>query len=158
MTLERSVVPCALHAFYYYGDVCPQCVARWKAPDVIHGTQVMKAEEDVVAKTDKETFDLTQIPFDFERRLGMIFREGELKYGRENWRKGIADKTFQLERANHALKHLKIYIHRLEFGEYLGERGEDDLAKVAWFCATQAELERLEIAKECEIVQGDVHG
>ena len=137
----------------YWGNAYPVCEEIYRS-----ATSSEARQDGAGAKTEKEPFDLTQIPFDFERRLGMIFREGELKYGRENWRKGIADKTFQLERANHALKHLKIYIHRLEFGEYLGERGEDDLAKVAWFCATQAELERLESAKECEIAQGDVHG
>ena len=108
----------------------------------IHGA-VVDACDYCEAKTDKEPFDLTQIPFEFERRLGMIFKEGETKYSRDNWRKGVGNKAFQLERANHALKHLKIYIHWLEFGEYLGEIGEDDLAKVGWFCATQAEIERL---------------
>jgi hypothetical protein len=102
------------------------------------------SEEVVQVKTDVEPFDLTQIPFEFEWRLGMVFREGEAKYGRDNWRKGVGNKTYQLERANHALKHLKIYIHWLQFGEHLGEPGEDDLAKVGWFCATQAEIERLE--------------
>jgi len=116
------------------------------------------------AQSDTESFDLTQIPMQALLRLGAIFKEGESKYGRANWRKGIADKAYQLERANHALKHLLVYIHLLETGEYLGsyklnatltsldgnrQQGiagyeEDDLAKVMWFCVTQCELERLE--------------
>lgn len=98
------------------------------------------------AKTDREPFDLVQIPLEAERRLGAIFKEGEQKYGRGNWRSGVGDKGYQLERANHAIKHLKIYLHWLEFGEYLGDPGEEgmDLAKVMWFCSTQMELERLE--------------
>lgn len=81
---------------------------------------------------------------EFERRLGLIFTEGERKHGMDNWRRGVGDKAYQLDRANRALTHLKIYLLRLEFGVYLGEVGEDDLAKVGWFCITQAETERLE--------------
>lgn len=98
------------------------------------------------AKSDRESADLTQIPYEAERRLGLIFKEGLLKYGRGNWRKGAGDFDYQMERANHALKHLKIYLHQLEFGEDIGEPGEDNLAKVAWFCVTQMEIERLENA------------
>lgn len=101
-----------------------------------------------MVKTDIERFDLTQIPLSSEKRIGAIFREGEVKYDRNNWRKGLGRKEYQLERANHALKHLKIYIHWLEHEEYIGEikegKPEDDLAKVGWFVATQCELERLE--------------
>ncbi len=104
------------------------------------------------AKSDREVFDLTQIPFEAEKRVGVIFREGEIKYDRNNWRNGLNDISYQLERANHALKHLKIYVHWLEHGEYLGEfkdgKPEDDLAKVLWFCATQMEIERLEGIKK----------
>ena len=75
----------------------------------------------MAAKTDLENFDLTQIPLEGEKRIGRIFREGEIKYDRNNWRQGVFNKKYQLERMNHALKHLKIYIHWLEHGEYLGE-------------------------------------
>ncbi len=101
-----------------------------------------------MVKTDIEKFDLTQIPLSSEKRIGSIFREGEIKYDRNNWRKGVGNLKYQLERANHALKHLKTYIHLLEHGEYIGElkdgKREDDLAKVGWFVATQCEIERLE--------------
>ena len=95
-------------------------------------------------KTEKESFDLTQIPYEAERRLGMVFCEGDVKYGRDNWLMCAGDVVYQLERANHALKHLKIYIHWLQFREHLGISDEDDLAKVMWFCATQMETERRE--------------
>jgi hypothetical protein len=95
------------------------------------------------AKTDTEPFDLTQIPFEALRRVGMIFREGERKYERNNWRHGQHNQSFQLERLNHALKHLLLYIHQFEHGEHLGEQEEDDLAKAAWGCLTQMELERM---------------
>jgi hypothetical protein len=99
----------------------------------------------MTAATDKEPFSLTQIPCSALLRLGAVFREGEPKYGRGNWRRGVHDKDYQIERANHALKHLLWYVHALETGERLGE-AEDHLAKVAWFCVTQMELERLEAA------------
>lgn len=86
-----------------------------------------------IAKTDIELFDLTQIPYEAERRLGFVFREGESRYGRNNWRSGVGNRDYQFERANHALKHLKINIHQLAFGEYLGESDEDDIAKSCGF-------------------------
>lgn len=95
-------------------------------------------------KTEREDYDLTQIPFSALQRLGKVFVEGASKYGEGNWRNGVAQSEFQIERANHALKHLLIHIHKLRYGESIGEEGEDDLAKVMWYCVTQAELERLE--------------
>ena len=98
-------------------------------------------------KTDIENFDLTQIPYEALRRLVIIFKEGEVKYGRGNWRNGQNDRTWQLERANHALKHLLLHIHQLETGECLtvvNLADEDDLAKVMWYCAIKSELERME--------------
>lgn len=104
-----------------------------------------------VVKTDTEDFDLTQIPYSSLVRVAKVFREGELKYGKGNWRHGKNDRDYQLERANHALKHLLIYIHDLQHNEYLGTtfntKKEDDLAKVIWFCCTQIELERVQDGK-----------
>ena len=109
-----------------------------------------------MAKTDNEGFSLTEIPYPSLVRVGKVFIEGR-KYGKFNWREGIntkEHKLFQIERCNHAIKHLLIYAHYLETGEYLGEYvektnpnvvyHEDDLAKVAWFCLIQMEIERLE--------------
>lgn len=128
--------------------LCPACI-RTQAQAI---TAMAEKQSECIstpqAKSDREPFDLTQIPYEAEKRLGAIFKEGEVKYGRMNWRQGVGDKGYQLERANHALKHLRIYVHLLETGEYLGKDDEDDLAKVAWFCCTQMELERLEALEE----------
>lgn len=94
------------------------------------------------AKTDQEPFSLTQIPCHALERLGTVFLEGATKYGTDNWKNGIGHSAYQEERANHALKHLLRYVHWLRTGERL--ETEDSLAKVAWFCVTQMELERLE--------------
>lgn len=95
-------------------------------------------------KTDIEPFALTQIPLSFLIALGKVFKEGELKYGKSNWKKGVNNKEYQLERANHALKHLLFYIYTLENNELYDGTNEDNLTKVGWFVATQCELERLE--------------
>lgn len=100
------------------------------------------------AKSDIEISDLCSVPFMALWRVGQIFREGKRKYGAGNWRRGAGDREYQIERANHAIKHLMIYVHRLQYGEHIGVAGEDDLAKTAWFCLTQMELERMESETE----------
>ena len=113
-----------------------------------------------MAKTTNEDFSLTEIPYPSLVRVGKVFIEGR-KYGKFNWREAIKTKEhklFQIERCNHAIKHLLIYAQYLETGEYLGQNvaepyglevtAEDDLAKVAWFCLVQMEIERLEAQKE----------
>lgn len=93
------------------------------------------------AKTEVLEFDLTQIPLESLIRVGKVFKEGERKYGKDNWLKGVQDVGYQLERANHALRHLLVYIESLRYGNKLVE---DDLAKVMWFCCTQIEIEKIE--------------
>lgn len=87
------------------------------------------------AKTDKVGSGLVLVPFYSILKLGSIFIEG-LRYGRDNWKKGVNDKEYQEERLEHA------FLHLIKWKE--GDRSEEHLAKVMWFCATQLELERLE--------------
>lgn len=87
------------------------------------------------AKSDKVNTGLTLIPLYSLLDLGKIFIEG-IRYGKDNWKKGVGDKEYQEERLEHALLHL------IKWKE--GDRSEEHLAKVAWFCFTQLELERLE--------------
>ena len=84
------------------------------------------------------------IPREALNRLGAIFLEGIPKYGENNWKKGVFDKTYQNERLEHALDHLYRWIE--------GDREEDHLAKVMWFCATQLELERIERETDQRVV------
>ena len=95
--------------------------------------------EETKAATDKVNTGLTMVPFYSILRIGAIFVEG-LRYGRDNWKKGVNDKEYQEERLEHAMLHL------IKWKE--GDRTEDHLAKVAWFCVTQLELERLENVNE----------
>jgi len=89
----------------------------------------------IKAATDKVDTGLILIPLYSLLNLGAVFIEG-LRYGRDNWRKGVNDKEYQEERLEHALLHL------IKYKE--GDRSEEHLAKVMWFCTTQLELERLE--------------
>lgn len=54
------------------------------------------------------------------RRLAETYGEGTLKYGDENWLKGIPNKNLM----NHLMKHLNSYM--------LGDKSEDHLAHAAW--------------------------
>ena len=98
------------------------------------------------AETEKIGSDLTQIPMTALVQLGAVFVEGEKKYGRENWQRGLYDMEYQLERANHALLHLLRHIDAMKAGrtQQIDSDVELNLAKVMWFCATQIELERME--------------
>ena len=87
------------------------------------------------AASDKVGTGLLLIPLYSLLAIGKIFIEG-LRYGKDNWKKGVRDKEYQEERLEHALLHL------IKYKE--GDRTESHLAKIAWFCFTQIELERLE--------------
>lgn len=69
-----------------------------------------------------------QIPFEAMERLGAIFAEGQIKYGRDNWKTDPHNKEYNEERTRHAIRHLMLYAN--------GDRQEDHLAKVMWFAAT----------------------
>lgn len=92
-----------------------------------------------MANTEKLGTGFSQIPFPGLEALARVFEEGELKYGRHNWRSGAFDRAYQLERLNHAIKHLYQFAHGFEYGV----PDPLDLAKVAWFCFTQIELMKL---------------
>lgn len=86
------------------------------------------------AKTEQLSPGIEQIPLSSLEALGLIFKEGEIKYGRDNWKNGVDDEQYQTERLRHAIRHLMLYAN--------GDRSENHLAKVMWFCCTQIELER----------------
>lgn len=71
---------------------------------------------------------IDQVPFEGIEAIGLIFKEGEEKYGRDNWKKQPDNKEYTAERTRHAIRHLWLYAN--------GDRSEPHLAKVAWFCVT----------------------
>jgi predicted transcriptional regulator len=96
------------------------------------------------AKSEILHTGLSQIPLSALRKIGSIFVEGQLKYGRDNWKKGAFNKSYQLERAEHALVHFLEYLHQ-ESND--GSTPIQQLAKVAWFCVTQIDtIEREDLS------------
>jgi hypothetical protein len=107
---------------------------------IVHGSCPFCEDMKIVfksakAKTDKVETGLILIPFYSILRIGAIFIEG-LRYGKDNWKKGVNDKEYQEERLEHA------FLHLIKYKE--GDTSENHLAKVAWFCVIQMELQRLE--------------
>ncbi len=83
-----------------------------------------------MANTDKFGLMMQCIPISFLQAIGKIFKEG-LRYGRNTW-KDKPDAEYIEERFNHALTHL------VKWGN--GDRSEDHLAKVGWFCGITIEI------------------
>ncbi len=131
------------------GCVCIQYPKNWDFYIDFRITRIKEHEVSEKAKSDKSNTGLVMIPFYSILRIGRIFVEG-LRYGRDNWKKGVGDKEYQEERLEHALLHL------IKWKE--GDRSEDHLAKVAWFCVTQMELERLEGLELNASIQDSIQG
>ena len=94
------------------------------------------------ANTEKVPGGKRYIPLSALEALGSIFLEGVPKYGEYNWKHGAWDRKYQMERWEHADRHLHLWVE--------GDRTENHLAKVMWFCATQIELERVEREEEAQ--------
>jgi hypothetical protein len=89
-------------------------------------------DKDDEAKAGEDFPAIEQIPYVALEQIGAIFSEGEPIYGRDNWKKGVHNKKYQRKRLRHAIRHLMLYAG--------GDRSENHLAKVAWFCVTQLYL------------------
>jgi hypothetical protein len=97
----------------------------WNAPSVNFSSQ---EKPSAMPKSEMVSPGIDQIPFEFMEELGAIFAGGELKYGLDNWKQSPNDDAYNRERYRHALRHLMLWIG--------GDRSENHLAKVAWFCCT----------------------
>lgn len=108
------------------------------------GRMVLGVNAEVVtrARTEKVAGGKRYIPLSALEAVGAVFLEGVPKYGEWNWKQGAGDKAYQMERWEHASRHLQLWAE--------GDRTENHLAKVMWFCATQIELERMERREEEE--------
>lgn len=90
-----------------------------------------------------QRFDL--LPLNALRVLSTRFEEGVVKHGLNNWRKGITDPAWVLDRFNHIFAHLYAYAEQVQ-----GVRPEPDekndtrvgnLAAAMWGCAILIEAE-----------------
>jgi len=112
---------------------CPQCNKRWKQC-------ICSAYKIDKAKTEELAPGVEQVPFEGIEAIGAIFSEGEIKYGVDNWKKGVGDEAYQVERTRHAIRHLMLWAN--------GDRSEPHLAKVGWFCVTQLWTEKQGVKKD----------
>lgn len=96
----------------------------------------MRLMNNSTAATEQLGLCLDQIPYLGLEAVSRVFAEGQKKYGRDNWKKGVNDPFYQTERLNHAIRHLMLWAN--------GDRSEEHLAKVAWFCLTQITLDDAE--------------
>lgn len=65
-------------------------------------------------------FDLLMSNISFLERMARTYGEGSIKYGDDNWKQGIPEKSL----INHAMAHLIQHLR--------GDKSEDHLAHLAW--------------------------
>lgn len=103
-------------------------------------------------KSESVGTGLNQIPINALRAIGAIFKEGEFKYGKNNWKGGVHNRPYQEDRYEHALNHLFEFKEQFDEADFAGSaeliqlqrQMQQNLAKVAWFCVTQLHLLMLE--------------
>lgn len=104
---------------------------------MIESTRKQKEDEDKIVTPSGATsskcprFDL--IPIEAIIRLANRFELGEIKHGHNNWRKGINDKQYILERTCHIIHHAIKFMHKLD--HLLPDDGDDDVGAILWGAA-----------------------
>lgn len=91
------------------------------------------------AKSSEQLPNYDLLPISFLTRTAKRFTVGAQKYGKFNYRQGLKDKAFILDRLNHAFLHLKKAIDAIENGE---PTEDDNLAAVAVNTAMAMEYEK----------------
>lgn len=110
---------------------CRKCVRSNKYAESVTCCPVCSTpfnQADGSPTTETLSPGIDQIPFEGLEAIGAIFAEGETKYGRDNWKQQPSNKAYNQERTRHAIRHLMLWAN--------GDRSENHLAKVAWFCVT----------------------
>lgn len=106
-----------------------------------------EANETVTHACGAKTSDcprLDLIPYNALVRLAARFKKGEERYGHNNWRGGLTDKSYVLERAAHVLNHTLLLIGKLE--GTIPDDGDDDAGAIMWggafLCEAMEALEK----------------
>jgi hypothetical protein len=90
---------------------------------------------------------LDLLPLQSLVRLAARFEKGEKRYGRNNWRKGLKDREYALERAAHVLNHTLLLIEKLQ--GLRPDDGDDDAAAIMWggafLCEATFAMQQVEI-------------
>lgn len=84
-------------------------------------------------------FDL--IPHESLVRLARRYEKGLARYGRDNWRKGINDREYVLERLAHAVGHLYALMDQVE--GRLSWTDDDHAAALMWCGAFACEASKV---------------
>lgn len=87
---------------------------------------VWKSKSGATSSGQLPPYDL--ITLNFQTRVAKRLQLGAEKHGRHNYRKGLKDKEFIMDRLNHAFAHLKMAMDQIENAESVND---DDLAAVA---------------------------
>jgi hypothetical protein len=121
---------------YGYPMTCQECRGTGRVVDKmpLDGSKIEeKLNKQLQAFSSGATSSERLPPYDlitihFEDRVAKRLQLGAAKHGRFNYRKGLKDKEFIIDRLNHALRHIKIAAALIENGETFSD---DDLAGVA---------------------------
>lgn len=93
------------------------------------------------ALSSKKSKYYHDIPVEFLKRVAERYTGGHVKYSNDitmnlNWREGLDDPFYVMDRYNHLWEHL------IDFQENLNSK-DDNLGAIAWCCAFLMEVERL---------------
>ncbi len=73
---------------------------------------------------------LDLIPYESLLRQAARFEVGLSRYGKGNWRKGLADNDYVAERIAHLINHAARFLAKME--GRMPEDGEDDAGAILW--------------------------
>lgn len=85
--------------------------------------------------------DFGQIPIDAQIALAKRFELGEVKHGRDNWRKGLDNVSYGVSRLNHVIYHALKLINKME-GK-LPWDDDDDAGAIMWGGTFAVELTKV---------------
>lgn len=96
--------------------------------------------EHTCGATTSKCHDFGQIPYSALVLLAKRFEFGGLKHGRDNWKKGLGNLKYALERINHIINHCYYLSSQLDSGIDLSEDTiEDNIGAILWGGAFLAE-------------------
>lgn len=100
------------------------------------GIMPPQSEEELIAHscgaTSSKVADYAQIPHHALKRLADRLSFGEKKHGRDNWKKGLKDKSYLIDRLNHTICHIYTLIDKLERDDFEGIKKDDDASAIMW--------------------------
>lgn len=106
--------------------------------------------------TSSKVFDYAQIPKHALDRLAARFQHGEKVHGRNNWRKGLGDKTYLIDRLNHVICHTYALIEKLE--NDLDLTSDDDASAIMWGGCFACEATRAQFEGKKQETRSTVDG